>query len=200
MTRARTIGLIAWAAAALMALVGAGTASAKSTELFSGATTLSPGTTIGLSLAGGTSLVLESTSGGLINTCPTSTIDANTSQTTVTGGPVTAEIAEFTWGGLAHPCAFTHDTLFVGTLSITNIGNTEGTVTLSNTVFTMGISGTTCIYGTGVSTHLGATSGTGLRVNTVINEQEPKKLLCHDTIRWIAEYVITSPKELRVEE
>jgi hypothetical protein len=200
MRNVRAIGLVVGVAALLAALGSAGTASAKSTELFSGATTLTAGTTVTLSLKPEFSLLKSSTSGGLVDTCATIAIDGNTEQTTFANGPITLSVEELTWGGPVHQCSFPTVTITGGKLSITNIGNTEGTVTGSGSVWTVAIAGATCLYGTGAGTHLGVLKGGSLTTNAVINEQEPKKLLCPDTTKMTAEYVVTTPKELRVEE
>jgi hypothetical protein len=194
------ICLIAVAVASLMALGGAGTASAKSTELFSGATTLTAGTTVTWSLSPGSSILTSSTSGGLIQTCTTSAIDGKTNQTTVVSGPITLTTEELTFGGPTDPCSFEITPSSFGNLGITNNGGTLGTVTGSGSVVTIAIAGATCLYGTGTGTHLGTTNGATMSVNAVINEQEPKKLLCPDTTIWTASYVITTPVNLRIEE
>jgi hypothetical protein len=107
-------------------------------------------------------------------------------------------IEELTWGGATDPCTFTTDTLTNGSLAITNVGGTKGTVTGSGTVITITIPNVTCLYGTGNGTHLGVLGS--LIVNATLNELEPKKLLCPDTVLWTAEYSTTSPSNLRVEE
>jgi hypothetical protein len=61
--------------------------------------------------------------------------------------------------------------------------------------------GTSCYYGTGAGTTLGTLVGGApatLKVNTVVNEQEPQSFLCLNDARWEATFTVTSPSSLYV--
>ncbi len=200
----KILGLAAVAAAALTAFVGAGTASAKSTELFiNTTTTLTGGTTIHATLEPGTTALLQSTSAALTDTCTESTVHGKTTETTVTNGEITGHIETLSFSN----CAFTTHVDIPGTLQITNEGSDNGTLTGSNSTVTITVGGAVCLYGTGAGTHLGtltgaksATAHATIDINAVINEQEPKKVLCPDTTTWKASYVVTTPTGLNVGE
>lgn len=197
MKHLKMLGLAAVAAAALMALVGAGTATAETSELFSGATTLSSGTTIKSSLKAGTSALLSDTSGELADTCKGSTVEGKTTNTT--GSPVTGNISTLDW----NECNWTTTTLVNGSLSITKIaGGSNGTVSGSGSKVTVQVFGfLDCIYGTGAGTHLGTldgvTSGNAtMTINATVKLQEGA--FCPETTKWVATYLVTSPTGLNV--
>lgn len=209
MKHMKLLGLTLMAAVALTAFVGAGTASAASTELFSGTTTLSAGTTITVSMEPGTSQTWSTTDeSSIVNTCKSNAVDWKTAQTTVLNGPITGAIEEVTFSE-CNSTIHTGGTLPTGSLSITDIGDVnkdgvgDGTLTGAGTKFTTTL-GVSCNYGTGASTHLGTVTGstTGnatIDINPVINEQEPKSFLCPDTTKMVAKYVVTTPTKLNVQ-
>jgi hypothetical protein len=207
----KMLGLAAVAAAALMAFVGAGTASA--TELFKGTEKMGVGSTLEGSLKSGTSALLSTTDENtIVDTCTKATVAG---KVTNAGGifenekeekittDVSGEITALGWGEKAD-CSFTTDTLTNGNLSISGTTEPNGTVSGTSSVVTVNI-GVSCRYGTGTGTTLGTATGTTdtskhaeIDINAIINEQEPKQFLCPDTTRWKATYVVTSPTGLNV--
>jgi hypothetical protein len=199
MKHLKMLGLAAIAATALMAFLGAGIASAETTELFSGATTQGANTVIKSSLSSGTSATLSDTSGELADTCKGSTVEGKTSN--ATGSPVSGSISSLTWS----TCTFTTNTITNGSLSITKkSGTNDGTVTGNGSVVTVVVFGLfDCLYGTGAGTHLGTldgvTSGNAtLAINATVLEQGSHKFGCPETTKWVANYTVTSPTTLNV--
>ena len=191
-------------AMALMATANAIPAGA--TELYWGSTTLGVNTTIHATLEAGTSTLLTDTSGNPIDTCTTSTVHgslkyAGTSTTTAYG-----DISELTWGAPGDPCTMTTTTVARGQLEIHHIaGAHNGTLTGKGTVVAIQVFGNECLYGTEPTTDLGTLTGTTdtakhatMDINAIILELPPKKFLCPDTTRWIANYTVTSPTGLNV--
>jgi hypothetical protein len=178
------LALAAVAAAAILVL-GAGSASAA--ELYSTGVTVNSPATFHASLETGTMIVSATDGNTVIETCTNSTIEGSTGS--YTGGPVSVSIESVTWGG----CTFTKDTLVNGSLSIASDGTASG----AGTVWTINI-GVTCRYGFGAGTTLGTLSTGKLKVNAIINEQEPKVFLCPDTDKLDAYYAVTSPHDLTV--
>ena len=197
----KMLGLAAVAAAALFAILGAGSASA--TVLCS--TTAEPcpagqkwpvGTTLDWSVPSGKQIALVDTEGGELDKCSTSTLqwtitNAGSATTTVTG-----ENEGTTWGS----CTFPTKTLTLGKTEIHKIaGTSNGTVTEEgtfevtiNTVF-FG----SCIYG--------ATSGVSIydliegvaaetRVNAVVERFSGSNFACPSTAKMTGDYVLTAPK------
>src|SRR5690348_796551 len=187
MKHLKMFAFAAMAAAALMALVGVGSASAE-TELFSGNTTLGTDQTISSSLESGTTARLQSTSEALTDTCTESSVSGTTTSVKATEATIGGKITTLSFGN----CAFTTHPDELGFFSVETIGSgPDGTLRGSHTTVTITISGATCIYGTGTGTHLGTVTGfTGknatIDINAVLNEQPPLKILCPDTTRWTA--------------
>jgi hypothetical protein len=179
-------------------VLGAVGAASAETELFSGETTLPSGTRIEVSMETGSSALMSSTSGGLVNTCVEGSAEGKTNITT---GAVVSGTGNVIALG---QCSFTTDTVANGNFSVTRIaGTNDGTVASNGTVATVGIAGATCLYGTGNGTHLGTLDGvtTGhatLPIKATINEQEPKKILCPDTTVLSMGVVVTSPTGLNI--
>lgn len=186
--------------AVLLALAGAGTAAAETTELYSAGTTLSSPTLVHGTLEPESTFVEQSTSGALTTTCGESTFIAKTLAST--GATISMSISALNWGKCTHP-AFT---ITNGSFAITKIAGTDnGTLSGAATTITTEVSGVSCLYTTGTGTTLGTVTGkTGatehatVDIDAVINEEEPKKILCPDTVTWAASYLITSPTALNV--
>jgi hypothetical protein len=196
----KILGLAAVAAAALMALAGAGTASASvlcSTNVWSGcggtAWAVPNGTVIELSVDPETTPVLEDTAGFVQDTCTESSSSGALTQGTATAtakGTVTA--ANLKWGG----CTNATKTLTGGTLEIHHIAGgatANGTITASGFEVTVVVLGVTCTF----------TSGTGLDLGT-LTEGKPatadinavvtsKSIFCPTSARWTANYIVTKP-------
>lgn len=200
MKHAKIIGLVAVAAAALMAFVGAGTASAATSTLCSEAKSPCPegqrwplGTVIDFSLKPGTSANLVTTNNEPLDTCTESTVkgilETDSTKGTLAGGKVT----ELTWGN----CTFPTKTLFTGGLQVEGLAGGNGTVK-STGKFEVEIK--TVIFGT---CNYGVTEGTDLgelkegKPATFVANAVAKKLggsfLCPETSKWSAEYVLTEP-------
>lgn len=188
--------LIALATTAIWTLSVAGIATA--TELFQGSETLKAGTTIHASLTGSTTL--ESTDGTLVDTCTGGGLEGATTNTGGEGEAVGLEVVSLTWSG----CSFTTDTLSNGSLSISQTGGLDGTVSGAGTTWTVKYA-VSCRYGTGAGTTLGTVTGTSdtgkhatIDINATLSEQEPKSAFCPDSVAWKASYTVTSPTGLNV--
>jgi hypothetical protein len=211
----KMLGLAAVAAAALMAFVGAGTASAKgvlcSTAPVEPSTTCTSkwaiGTVIDFSLKSGTSAKLTDTAGNTLDTCTASTVKGKLTANPDAGGTATGENTEITWGTKETPCTVTTDTVKLGKLKIgaeDDKGN--GDLYADATIeVTISIFGTTCNYGVTEGTTIGTLKegkaaplkeGEGPVATFVANAIANKlagNFLCPETTKWVAEYVLTSP-------
>jgi hypothetical protein len=152
-------------------------------------------TTIDADLNG--SAVFES-GGTPVATCTGGTIKGKTKNAGSNTEAVTADIEALTWSG----CSQTTTTVAKGSLEIERIEGTEnGTVLGKDTQITLGISGTSCTYGFGEESDLGALTGKeapALDIDTDI----PKiagGFLCPASVRFKAEYKLTEPTPLYVE-
>jgi hypothetical protein len=181
----KMLGLAAVAAAALMAFMGAGTASAAKT-LTSTGTPLSAPVTI--SAESGVAILSTTDGSSIVDECEKGTVEGTTTNSDT---PITGHINSLTWDN----CSFTTDTLAGGNGDLTI--DEAGTVTGAGSVVTVNI-GVSCRYGTGTGTHLGNLETGKLNINAVIKEQEPKQFLCPDTTKWVANYTITSPHDLNL--
>jgi hypothetical protein len=203
----KILGLAAVAAMALMASIGAGTASAtvlcNVNILTTGCTTATPpqhypaGTPIHASLPTGNEALLETTGGTILDRCKKSTIkgevkNAGSSTTTVSG-----PIQTLTW----EECTTTTNTVITGELEIHHIAGTDnGTLTAKNTQVTVVVFGESCIYGAGAGLDLGTLKGGSpatISINTIV-----KKVggggLCPAETRWTASYTVNEPNPLYV--
>jgi hypothetical protein len=182
----KMLGLAAVAAAALMAFMGAGTASAAKTLTSTGVKLNAPVSIHAVLTDGVKSPAVLSTTDGktIVDECEESTVQG---ATTNSDTPITGHISVLSWG----KCDVTTDTLTNGDLTI----DENGTVTGAGSVVTVN-TGVTCRYGTGAGTHLGTLTTGVLNINAVINEQEPKAFLCPDTTKWVASYTVTTPHDL----
>lgn len=205
----KMLGLAAVAAAALMAFVGAGTASAttlcKTVPDASGnceaAWHYPVGTTIHATQEPGTTANLENTSGSTLDTCTESTIHGVTTTTGSATETVKGHIDAISWGSGTTPCTATTDTLALGTLEVhAELPHGRGTLTGAGSKVTVNIFGVSCVYGTGTGTDLGTVTGGNpatIDVNAVIKKEEGG-FLCPETTKWTASYIVTSPKPLYV--
>lgn len=182
----KMLGLAAVAAMALMAVVGAGTASADEicTE---GGTPCPAGKQISTIVASqvGTG-TLETTGGTTLIDCNAGDIHIAVTSQGAKVDPVlgTVETLKFT------ECSGTVTTIKPGTMKGTASG-TNGALTSVGAEVTTGILGTTCTYGSGAGTSLGTTSGTSLTVNTVV-QRTAGGFLCPTEARWTASFKITN--------
>jgi hypothetical protein len=203
----KILGLAAVAAMALMAFLGAGSASA--TVLCK--TTITEGcATSGWDYPAGTEIVSTSTNTILTTSlanvsCKHSEVrgkTTNTGSTTETvDGPV--ELLTFT------ECTSTVDVIAKGSLEVHHATKTEaepkkmGTLTSKEAAVTVNIGGVSCVYGTSkAGTDLGsitdnAPSATTVDISATVEKKEGS-FLCPSTGLWEGTYTINSPNPLYV--
>ena len=191
----KMLGLAAVAAMALMAFVGAGSASAtvlcKTTTTPCGGGHLAKGTPI---TAHSTHVELRSTGGLFQSTCKKSTVSGPTTTTGSSTETVKGSVAkaDLTWGECSEPV----ETIEGGTLEIHHIAGTHnGTLTASGFKVKVTIGGIACYYGAGAATDLGIVTGEPsptLHINAVVNELTPS-FFCPDDAVWTGGYVSTTP-------
>jgi hypothetical protein len=196
----KTLGLAAVAALALMALVGAGTASAKEGVLCSTASDpcnskWAVGTVIDFSLEKGTSASLTDTNGNTLDTCTESTVKGVLKANPDGTGTATGENTTVDWGN----CSFTTNTLVPGALRIEaedNNGNgwlyADSTIEVTINIGFLG----DCRYGVEAGTLLG-TVKEGKAKEATFTANASAKLLggCFgpSTSLWKASYILTEP-------
>lgn len=147
------------------------------------------------------SAILESTTGEKLKTCTGGTIkgvigfEGSATDTTRIG------LEEWSWNG----CTQATTTLEVGELEIHNIvGTDNGTVTARFEKWTTNLLGVSCVYGTGGAnaTDVGLLTGgfeATIDINAVLSKMEGG-FICPTTVRLTANYKVTEPKPLFVEE
>jgi len=192
----KMLGLAAIAAMALMAFVGAGTASA--TTLALGGVTQNSSVTLEATLESGTSATLKTTSGSFVDTCTQSTVKGSTEKP-FTGTTVGGKVSILSFGNCTHGTTVVKN----GTLSVEWAGGTNGTV--RSTGAEVEVESTTfgaVLPCTTSSTHLGTLKGVSsttehatLLVNAVVNCG-----FLAPTANWEAAYTVTSPTGLGVHE
>jgi hypothetical protein len=212
----KMLGLAAVAAMALMAFLGAGSASATVLCTTANETTgctmdYAANTEIHATLTTGTTAKLWSDPKGAnpIATCTESTVKGTTSTTgsatTTVSGPLdttvqaNGQLTGLSWGG----CNQTTKTTTAGELEIHWIeGTANGTVTAKNSVVTVVLSGLSCSYGAQAGLHLGTlTGGTEphLAISTTVNKVAGS-FACPEHAIWEAEYTVTAPHALYVSQ
>jgi hypothetical protein len=187
----KILGLAAVAAMAMTAFT-AGSASATTLEV--GGVKKTTNTAITASLQSGSSAVLSRTDGSFANTCTASHVDGET--TVNTGAAVSGPIKTLTFTNCTRPVSVHNP----GSLSVTHTSGTNGTVSSSGAVVTVGSPFGTLNCQTGASTHLGTLTGTGnlaahatLAIDAVIN----CGFLVPSAV-WKGTYVVTTPTGLGV--
>jgi hypothetical protein len=203
MKYAKMLALAAVAAGALMALIGAGTASA--TVICS--TTADPcptgqawgnGTAIDFSIPSGQSAVLKDTSGNELDKCTSSTVSGSITNTGSATSTVTGAVKGLTWGG----CTFPTATVATSNLEVHKIaGTSNGTVTSDGT-FEVTINTVlfgSCIYGVASGVDIGTISeGSGTNSTFSANAVASRfgtNLACPKTSLWTGTYVLTTPSQ-----
>jgi hypothetical protein len=192
----KTLGLAAIAAMALMAIAAS---AASATTLEVNGVTQSGSVALTATLEPGSSALLKDGAGTTTDTCTTSEVKGETTATT--GEAVSGPIGTLTFEN----CTHTTKVISKGSLSVTNLGGTNGTVSSAGAEVTVvstafGVSAI-CKTGTGtdIGTLTGATNGT---TNTTENATMDinGKINCGilGTATWTGSYVVTSPKELAV--
>lgn len=188
----KILGLAAVAAAALMAFVGAGTASATTLEVKG--VTQNQAVTIHATLKAGTSAVLKDSAGSTTDTCTSSTVHGTTS--VFDGTYVSGPISSLTFAN----CSHTTTVIKSGSLDIDWTSGTNGTVistgaevTVVSTAF-----GVSAICKTGTGTTIGTLTGVAAGQATMdINGTIPCGILGNSS--WTGTYVVTTPEGLGVE-
>lgn len=196
MKHVKTLGLAAVAAMALMALVGAGTASATGGVLCSTATDpcTAPWSTpqpLVFSLQG--SAHLEDTNGNTLDTCTGSTVEGELTSNK-SGGEATGKNTNIAWSS----CSATTDTTKPGKLRITALANGNGTLYSDEEIkVTINIFGS-CEYGVTNGVDLGTLTegkGTSAVFHAEAIATRLSGFICPTTAKWTATYVLTTPKE-----
>jgi hypothetical protein len=199
MRHLKMLGLAAIAATALMAFLGAGTASATvicKNNL--NTTTCSEKYPVGTegtaSLAAGTSMILETTGGSTLDTCTGSTVKSSIKEAGSATTTVTSNLSSITFAN----CTFPTTTVSPGSAVLHHIAGTDnGTLTTLNTEVTIntGFFGA-CTYGMGSATDLGTTVGGNpgsITINSLVPLVKNESGLCPAEARLTAKYVATSP-------
>lgn len=153
----KVLGLGLLAAAALMAFIGTGTASA--TVLCSTTSTPCNGvykatTKWDASLIG--KAIIEKTDGTKLSECQEGTFNGEISKAGNAKETVLLGVGGLTWG----KCSIPTETVTWGELEVHAIAGTDnGTVTATKTEVTIWLSGADCIYGAGEGVHFGTLTG-----------------------------------------
>jgi hypothetical protein len=196
----KMLGLAAVAAAALMAFVGASTASA--TVLCSTTTTpcnskWANGTNFSFSLESGSSLVWKETgsAGEVLDTCKGVTLTAGITNAGSSAETVRAQNKTLDWS----ECAWATTTTLLGGLEIHNIsGTSNGTLTSSEEIrwtISMPFFGS-CVYGWKLGKDIGTiTEGNPatLDVNAIIEKLTGSSITCPETASLFGNFVQTEP-------
>lgn len=198
----KMLGLAAVAAAALMAFVGAGAASAapvvcSTTVSPCPAAQIWPNQTVDFSTtAAGGKAVLSDTFNIVKNECE-STVQGSLANPGASGTPTLSGIT-LTWTGCSEPTK----TITAGKLEIDTItGSSNGTVTVESefevtSVVTVFGSSEDCIFRAAPGLDLGTlTEGKPptLAINVVVNGTPTNPANCPATAKWKANYTLTSP-------
>jgi hypothetical protein len=189
----KMLGLVAAAALALMALLGAGAASATKLCKDSACTEdYAAGTSIEATLSSGTTTIYETTGGTVLNTCSGGAMSGKTNSTS--GAPLSSNIASLTWLG----CTRTMHTIKNGSFSIEYASGVDGSLSTAGTEVTINTIFGSCVYGPAGGLNLGTLKGGSpavLEINTILPRLSGP---CPSEWRWTAKYTFTSPKPLYV--
>jgi hypothetical protein len=183
----KILGLVAVAAAALMAFAG----TAAATVLEGSGGNLAKGTKIDST---GTNAVLKA--GFATIECNHSEVDGTTSNAGGAGETVTGSISNLTFT----ECNATVNVLKKGSLTVHYTSGQNGTVTSEGTEVTVATAGTSCVYGTPTATTIGTlTGGSPAKLNASASLKKISGgFLCADPASWTATYTVTSPNPLYV--
>ena len=201
MKHLKTLGLVAAAAMASMAAIGAGTSSA--TVLYDSGGILGVGRTLDFSIPASSSTSLVDTEGGELDKCTSGTVKGTIlGSGGVVSGPTIDNLYAvkggwnfgLTWGS----CTFPTSTTTPGKIEIDYTTGNNGTVTADatievtiNTIF-FG----SCIYGATAGTSLGDILGGNpayFVANAVVEKFSGSNLACPSTAKWTGTYVSTEP-------
>lgn len=186
----KMLGLAAVAAAALMAFVGAGTASADELCTTNAVSNMCPAgdliTTINASQVGAKG-VLETKEGTELISCKAGNYHIVITSQGTSIDPILGTGTELEF----KECSGTVNTIANGTVKGSFVGSESGSFTSVGAEVTTGILGTTCTYGSGTGTSLGNTNNTTLTINTLV-KKTAGSFLCPSEARWTAEFKITN--------
>jgi hypothetical protein len=199
----KMLGLAAVAAMALMAFLGAGTASA--TTLCTTTETPCTGSWL-ITPTNDPHLVATQTGTGILQedktenaatyvSCTGSEMTALSTKTGNSTETPTGEVKTLSWSG----CTSTVNTVALGTIEVHHIEGTDhGTVTSSGTEVTTNIIGVSCTFkGTDLGTLTGGASPS-MDIKATV-DKTAGSFLCPPHATWTATYNITEPKPLYVE-
>jgi hypothetical protein len=187
----KMLGLAAVAAAALMAFVGAGTASA--TTLYVGGVAQNKAVTIEATLAAGSSAILKDEFGTTTDTCTVSVVKGTTN--VFTGASVSGPVSSLTFSS----CTHTTTVIANGSLTVTSTGGHNGSVSSSGAEVTVQSTffGASAVCKTGAGTTIGTLTGSTTGNATIdINAKINCGIL--GTSSWTGTYTATSPTKLSV--
>lgn len=211
MKHLKVLGLAAIAAVALMAFLGACTASATvicKTQPTNGECpagwTYSAGAEGEASLAAGTTAVLETTTGEALITCTELSVESVLDSAGGATATATSHVASVFYSGCTHTLFFLKN----GSTELHWIpGTSNGTLTITNNEVTVIIFGVSCnygAYGTGgpITVDLGTVVG-GNPASITVNSVFPKTaggFLCPNDARFTGKFVATAPTAAWVAE
>ena len=192
----KMLGLAAIAAMALLAFVGAGTASATTLEVKGVKQTGS--VAIKASLKAGTSAILKDKNGTTNDTCTGSTVEGSTTVTTGTAvsGPINKGGLTFT--GCSHTTHVLKEK--EGTLKVEWTSGTNGKVISSGAEVTVvsTVFGASAVCKTGAGTEVGTLTGVAAGQATMHINATTLDCGILGTSSWTGTYVVTSPEGLGV--
>jgi len=198
----KLLGLAAVAAMALTAFFGAGSASATTlctqTETPCAAGnqyTLTQDNIIEASLEAGTTAVLKNTSGSIEDTCNTSSIKAELTNSGGAAATVAGKVTEIAFGGCTNTTSVNNAATC--TFEVHNVANTDhGTLTGSGCTVGVVAFGFPCWWSAANGTHLGTVTGGSmatLDIKAVVQRVDQSSFLCPSTAIWEANYTVTKP-------
>jgi hypothetical protein len=193
MKHLKMLGLAAVAAMALMAVVGAGTASA--TTLYVGGVAQNKSVSITATLSAASTAVLKDEGGTTTDTCNTSEVKGATEGTFTGASTVGGAVKNLAFGG----CSHTTKVLANGSLKIDASGNVTSSsaeVTVVSTVF-----GISAVCKTGAGTKVGTLNGTNDPTkHATMTIDATNSLDCGilGNSSWTGSYTVTSPTGLNV--
>ncbi|MGN6276139.1 MAG: hypothetical protein ACTHNP_09475 [Solirubrobacterales bacterium] len=206
MKHLKASGLVAMAAMALMAILGAGSASATTictqTETPCAAGnqyTTTQDNIIEASLETGSTATWKGTGGTVEDTCTSSGIKGEITNAGSSTTTVKIKVTETTFGGCKDPTSANNAATC--TIEVHNIVNTDnGTPTASGCTLTIleGGGTVTCRYGYGNETHLGILTGGAMGtidINAVLVKIDTSSFLCPETEVLEAKYTMTKPTD-----
>jgi len=196
----KRLGLSVAVAAAVMASVGSGVASA--TELYRGASTVPTGTDLDFTMKPGTSYSIMFTEGKIFNTCTSSTIKTRIVSPGSATSTTTAENTTYT----SSLCTVPTNTLTNGKLEFHHISSTtdatvtaDGQITVTFSNIVLG----SCAYAAKPGADMGILTGGSpatWHMNNVTEKVSGSPFTCPATTLWTATYVSTEPTgDLHVE-